>query len=193
MKRIVILGCSGAGKSTLARELGSRLGLPVVHLDREFWLPGWVEPDKSAWAARVDALVAGECWVTDGNYQTASGTRFADCDTMIFLDFSRWLCLVRVYRRAWRHLGRSRPDLSEGCPERMPDRAFLRYIWTWRTLRRDKTLKILEAGRGLGKTVHVLRGRADVRRFLAGLRDSRPSVSEASDFLTGRDGCNPSH
>lgn len=118
MKRIVVLGCSGAGKSTLARELGGQLGLPVVHLDREFWLPGWVEPDKSAWAARVDALVAGERWITDGNFNTASGTRFANC---------------------------------------------------------DKTLMTLEEGRARGKTVHVLRGRADVRRFLAGLHHQRPA------------------
>ncbi len=169
MKRIVILGCSGAGKSTLARELGERLGLPVVHLDREFWQPGWVEPDKAAWAARVDALAAGDRWITDGNFNTASARRFESCDTMLFLDFNRWVCLARVYRRAWRHLGRVRPDLNEGCPERLPDRVFLRYIWTWRSLRKEKTLAVVEAARARGKAVHILRGRAEVRRFLAGL------------------------
>ena len=41
MKRIMIIGCGGAGKSTLARQLGEKLNLPVVHLDKLFWLPGW--------------------------------------------------------------------------------------------------------------------------------------------------------
>lgn len=184
MKRIAILGCSGAGKSTLACELGARLGLPVVHLDKEFWRPGWVEPDKAEWAARLDELVAGERWVTDGNFATASVKRFAKCDTVIFLDFNRWVCLARVYRRAWRHLGRARPDLNEGCPERMPDRWFLNYIWTWNATRRARTLATLEDARARGKTVFVLRGRGEVRRFLEGLPIMRPTdAAEMSPAL----------
>ncbi|MEN9841777.1 MAG: hypothetical protein RL376_1577 [Verrucomicrobiota bacterium] len=178
MKRIVILGFSGAGKSTLARELGERLGLPVVHLDREFWRPGWVEPDKAEWKAQVDALVAGECWVTDGNFNNASAVRFDRCDTMIFLDFSRWLCLARVYRRAWRHLGRSRPDLNEGCPERLPDAVFLSYIWTWRALRREKTLALIAQARASGKQVYILKKRSEVRRFLNELNHPQTAKTE---------------
>ena len=178
MKRVVILGCSGAGKSTLARELGARLGLPVVHLDREFWRPGWVEPEKAEWKAQLDALVSGERWITDGNFNNASAARFERCDTMIFLDFSRWLCLARVYRRAWRHLGRARPDLNEGCPERLPDKVFLLYIWTWRALRREKILALVEQARAAGKRTHIFKNRAEVRRFLARVIDPQTANTE---------------
>ena len=41
MERILIIGCGGAGKSTLARRLGEKTGLPVVHLDKLYWRPGW--------------------------------------------------------------------------------------------------------------------------------------------------------
>lgn len=34
--RVIIVGNSGSGKLTLAREMGERLGLPVVHLDKVF-------------------------------------------------------------------------------------------------------------------------------------------------------------
>ena len=50
--RVIIVGNSGSGKSTLAREMGERLGLPVVHLDKLFWLPNWIESS----AADVDKL-----------------------------------------------------------------------------------------------------------------------------------------
>ena len=43
MERVLIIGCGGSGKSTLARQLGEKTGLPVVHLDKLFWHPGWVE------------------------------------------------------------------------------------------------------------------------------------------------------
>lgn len=40
-RRIAVIGFSGSGKSTLAIRLGSILGVPPVHLDSLFWLPGW--------------------------------------------------------------------------------------------------------------------------------------------------------
>ena len=45
-RRILIVGCCGAGKTTLAGELGKRLGLPVCHLDRIWWRPGWTEKPR---------------------------------------------------------------------------------------------------------------------------------------------------
>ncbi len=50
--RVIIVGNSGSGKSTLAREMGERFGLPVVHLDKLFWLPNWIERS----AADIDKL-----------------------------------------------------------------------------------------------------------------------------------------
>jgi adenylate kinase family enzyme len=40
MRRVLVIGISGAGKSTFARELAARIGLPLIHLDKEFWRPG---------------------------------------------------------------------------------------------------------------------------------------------------------
>ena len=48
-----IIGPSGAGKSTLARQLGAITGLPVVHLDREFWRAGWVPTPDAEWDERL--------------------------------------------------------------------------------------------------------------------------------------------
>ena len=39
-KKILIIGCGGAGKSTLAVKMGKRFELPVIHLDKLWWLPG---------------------------------------------------------------------------------------------------------------------------------------------------------
>ncbi|EBR8158754.1 adenylate kinase, partial [Salmonella enterica subsp. enterica serovar Newport] len=41
MRRVLIVGCPGAGKSTLAKELANITKLPLIHLDRYYWLPGW--------------------------------------------------------------------------------------------------------------------------------------------------------
>ena len=169
MKRIVILGCSGAGKSTLARELGRRLGLPVIHLDREFWRPGWIEPDKADWKAHADRLATDPAWVMDGNYTSAWELRLARCDAVVLLDLDRWICLARVWRRSLAQLGRAREDMREGCPERLPDRVFLRYIWTWRAANLPKAMEAVARARAAGKATHVLRTRGEVERFLAGL------------------------
>ena len=44
---------------------------------------------------------------------------------------SRWVSLFGVYRRVLRSYGEVRPDMAEGCPEQLPDREFLSYIWNF--------------------------------------------------------------
>ena len=66
MQRIVILGNAGSGKSTLAREVGKYLHLPVVHLDKLFWGPGWSKPQNEVFRARVGEALSGDGWVCGG-------------------------------------------------------------------------------------------------------------------------------
>lgn len=47
--KIIVVGCPGSGKSSFARRLGKFTGLPVVHLDNEYWRPGWVPTEKEEW------------------------------------------------------------------------------------------------------------------------------------------------
>ncbi len=38
-RRIMIIGAPGSGKSRAARRLAEITGLPLIHLDNEYWLP----------------------------------------------------------------------------------------------------------------------------------------------------------
>jgi hypothetical protein len=101
MQRIVILGNSGSGKSTLARAIGERLGLPVVHLDRLFWSPGWVEPEAEVFRDQVRSALARDAWVCEGNYARRTfDLRLPRADLIIWLDTPRWVCLKRVVLRS---------------------------------------------------------------------------------------------
>ncbi|HAC07053.1 MAG TPA: hypothetical protein DC060_15090 [Gemmatimonadetes bacterium] len=59
----MVLSSSGAGESILAREMADILDLPLIHLDRHFWKPGWVEPDKAEWAKKVVDLSSSDAWM----------------------------------------------------------------------------------------------------------------------------------
>ena len=130
MQRILIIGSGGAGKSTLATRLGKILHLPVIHLDRLHWLPGWVEPPKDEWKRKVEAITKTESWIIDGNYGGTMQIRLAACDTVIYLDFPRALCTWRVIKRRLKYLKGTRPDMGEGCPEKL-DTEFLSWVWNF--------------------------------------------------------------
>jgi len=130
MKRILVIGSGGAGKSRLALQLAQLTGLPLLHLDALYWRPGWVEPTKDEWNTTIDRLLAGDSWIMDGNFGGTLERRIEACDTVIFLDVSRWVCLWRVIARRIRHHGRARPDMTPGCPEKL-DWPFLGWILSY--------------------------------------------------------------
>ena len=164
MKRVLIIGSAGAGKTTLARRIGTLLDLPVIHLDRHFWNPGWVETPRDEWTRKVDGLVAGERWVMDGNYGGTIEVRARAADTILLLDYSRLLCLRRVLGRWWSHRGRQRPDLPEGCPETI-DAQFLAWIWNYRRRSRPRILDALERF-GEGRRIEILSNPGEAEALL---------------------------
>ena len=99
MERIAILGCAGSGKSTLAANISRRTGVPVIHLDDLFYRRGWtVAPEREAQRS-LDAAIAGQRWVIDGNFLAAGAERFRRAQAVVFLDRSPAACLRRVLRR----------------------------------------------------------------------------------------------
>lgn len=170
MQRILVIGSGGSGKSTLSKRLGEILALPVIHLDSLYWKPGWVEPDKSEWADEVRRIIARETWILDGNYSGTLPERLEACDTVVFLDLPRLICLWRVFLRLLTHHGKPRPDMPAGCPERF-DIGFLLWVWNYPARTRRKLLSSLAACRSTKNVIH-LRTRKDVEAFLA-----RPEVA----------------
>lgn len=169
IRRVCIIGCGGSGKSTLAAKLGTLLDLPVVHLDAVHWRPNWEKPPRDVWQRQHRELLGGEAWILDGNYGSTMAERIAASDTVILLARSRFTCLFQAFKRAIRHLGRSRPDLNPGCREQLPDREFLEWIWNYNRTRLPGILNDLERARN-DKYIVILRSRADVARFLNELK-----------------------
>ena len=166
MERIVIIGCGGAGKSTLARQLGEKLELPVVHLDKLWWKPGWVESTPEEFDEKLAAELEKPRWIMDGNFNRTMPQRLSKCDTVIYLDFSRFACLMGVLKRVLTTHGKVRPDMGEGCPERF-DVDFLKWIWYYNPNNREKNYRLLNEAEGIGTI--VLKNRRMVRRFLRSL------------------------
>ena len=169
MRRVAVVGPGGAGKSTFARELGRRLGVPVVHLDEHYWKPGWSATPSAAWRALQAELFSGESWIADGNYGATVDVRFARADTVIVLAPPRPVCLAGALRRS---LGRRGEAIqAPGCPERV-DLEFLRWIWRYPTDSRPRLDAALARHSGHLRIVE-LRSRREAAAFLDHLDDPR--------------------
>jgi len=168
MKRIMVLGCCGAGKSTLSKKLAAQLQLPIIHLDQHYWKPNWVESEKAEWEKVVQELAAKENWIMDGNYGGTIGIRLQRADTIIYLDYSTATCFWRVLKRIFTHWHQVRPDMTEGCAERL-NAEFLHYVLTYNIRKRASMLAKLKAVEK-EKKILILQNDGAVSGFLENLQ-----------------------
>jgi adenylate kinase family enzyme len=162
VQRVAVVGSGGAGKSTFARKLGEQSGLPVIHLDRYFWKPGWVATPHDAWVALQRELASADRWIMDGNFGSTVEIRLALADTVIVLETPRLICLVRAARRALGNLGSA--VQADGCPERF-HAEFFRWIWRFHRDSRPRIEAAIDRHRGHLVVVR-LRSRRAARRYL---------------------------
>ena len=167
MKKILVIGSSGAGKSTLAARLGKITGIEVVHLDKLHWKPNWTEPSKDEWRVTVENALKNYSWIMDGNFSGTMELRIAACDTVIFLDFPRLVCIYRILKRVARYYGINRPDMAEGCNEKF-DWEFLKWVWNYQARTKPKVENLLQKYRD-EKTIIRLKSKQEVENFLSSL------------------------
>ncbi len=167
MKKVIVIGSGGAGKSTFSRRLGKKLGLPVVHLDKLFWRPNWTRTPEDEWIEIVRSELKKDEWVMDGNFGGTREMRMRACDSVIFLDMPRRLCIYRILKRTLLYHKDTRPDMAEGCSERF-DPEFIRWVWNYPSRSRSRLLAELEGFRD--KRIIVLKTRREADIFLSGLR-----------------------
>jgi adenylate kinase family enzyme len=167
VQRVLIVGGPGAGKSTAAKALSEVTGLPVIHLDRHYWQPGWTPSTGDAWRTTVKTLADEPRWIMEGNYSGSLPYRLTLADTLIHLDFPTGLCFWRVLRRTALGWGRSRDDAGPECPQRF-DREFLSYALHYR---RDQREKDIAQMRGFTGDVRHFTRPAELAAFIAAQRE----------------------
>jgi adenylate kinase family enzyme len=168
MRKILVIGSGGAGKSVFATRLGEVLQIEVLHLDKFYWRPGWTEMPKPEWRETVEQLLQRDAWIMDGNYSGTLDLRLEACDTVIFLDMSRAVCLWRVLKRGLKYRNDSRPDMAEGCHEKI-DPEFISWVWNYSKRSRPKIVELLKSNSNKKKIIW-LRSHSDVERFLTETR-----------------------
>ena len=174
MQKILVIGSGGAGKTTFASQLGERLGIAVVHLDALYWKPGWMKPAPWEWTAILGEVLSRDKWIMDGNYSGTLERRLEECDAVVFLDLPRLVCTWRILKRAARYRDTTRPDMANGCPERL-SLEFLVWIWSYRRRTRPKILKLLEERKGKREIIR-LRSPWEVEQFLTHIKTTEPTL-----------------
>ena len=163
-KRILVVGSGGAGKSTFSRALAARTGLPLIHLDAHYWRPGWIPTPNAEWDERVRELCNADSWIMDGNYSRTLASRIERCDAIVFFDIPRLVCLSGIVKRWFAHRSAPRPELPEGCPDKL-DPAFVFWVWNYPRRSRPRIEAALRAA-DPGVQVFTVTSRAQTRELL---------------------------
>jgi len=168
MKKITIIGSGGSGKSTLARKLGDITDIKVYHLDTLFWKPGWVSISREELAEKIIDIISKDSWIIDGNYSSTMEMRLEASDVIIYLDFSTLSCLWGITKRRFLFANKTRPDITEGCKEKL-DWEFVNWVLSFRRRKRKNLLAYLEKCKE-GRDIFVFKNRRQVNNFIDSLQ-----------------------
>jgi adenylate kinase family enzyme len=101
MTRIAIVGNSGSGKSYLANSLSKIYSIPIIHLDRLFWMPGGFNEKRSKEEvqSQVGQNRKDDSWIAEGIFGELVELYLPRTQTLIYLDVNWPTCLASLRTR----------------------------------------------------------------------------------------------
>lgn len=164
--RILVIGCSGSGKSTLSQWIADRFGLTYISMDRDIlWLPGWVQRDKQEQLSRTIDFISRDRWIMDGTNTSTFDIRVPRSDFVIWPHLPRRVCIHGIFSRWIKYIGRTRPEMAPGCPEKI-DWEFLRFVWTWDRVFKPHVIAGLQQ-HAAGKPILKIKSRREINDFIS--------------------------
>ncbi len=125
----MLFGRPGNGKSTFANALHKITGLPLHHLDKHFFTKNWIERDTQEFLDIQQSIVDTASWIIDGNSIKSLEMRYIRADLVLYLNYPRWLCYIRVFKRIF-DKNIEIDDRADSCPEKASLK-LLKYMWTF--------------------------------------------------------------
>ena len=134
----------------MARRIATTLGVPLLELDalqhRPDWEPAPLEEFRSEISEFIDRCEQnGSGFVLDGNYRQHAGDIIdANVDTVVWLDYPRWLITSRIVRRtagrilARRELWNGNRETLRLVLSRDPQQSIIAWSWTNFAAYRDR-------------------------------------------------------
>lgn len=179
-RRVNVIGTSGTGKTSFCRPLAEVLALPLIEMDRLYWLPDWRDPEEDDFFSRVREAVSGESWVLDGNYNRTRRIKWAAVDCVVWLDYPFFQTFRQAVSRAFRR-SLTREELWPGTGNRESFRKsfFSRnsiILWTLKTYRsnRERYCQLMAEEKGSTHDFVRIRSSADAAEVLRQLRQGMP-------------------
>ncbi|MCL2670318.1 MAG: hypothetical protein FWE89_06495 [Syntrophaceae bacterium] len=160
----MIFGFPGGGKTTLAKQMGETLDIPVHHCDRIKQIENFEWKSMEEIQSLINEVIKKDKWILEG-YPTTElmPSCIERADTLIFVDFNRFLCMRRVTKRSIKHHGKCRPDVGDGCKDGFPPLFLYRVIWTFPKKYRKRFLDFINTNE---KNVFHFKKRKEVKRFI---------------------------
>lgn len=156
MQRIIIMGCPGSGKTYVAKELGERLDISVICLDKLWRGREGSHISKEEFDTRMEKALALDSWIMDGDFSRTMEMRLKKCDTIVYLNLPWRVCLWNLCKRAY--AARKDPNGEKLTKEK------IQYVWNYRKQNRIRN------DIWIAKTKHAqvvnLRSNRQVRAFL---------------------------
>ncbi len=97
--RVAVVGPAGSGKTRFAKSLARNVGAAYLDLDSHCWESNWTPGNYEVVKHRIVKAMAADRWVSDGNYGKFREIQLPRTTTLVWLDYSLPVCLLRLLRR----------------------------------------------------------------------------------------------
>ncbi len=139
--KILVIGTSGSGKTTLARKLSKILKIKDIELDALFWKENWVQSEPDEFREKIKNAIKNENgYVIHGNYNKVKDLTWGNVDTIIWLDYSRLIVMVRVLKRTVSRII-TQEELWSGNKETFRNSFLVKdaiVFWAWTTYKKRR-------------------------------------------------------
>lgn len=106
--------------------------------------PVWKAREREQQRTIISRMVKQDRWIMDGSGASTFDLRLPYTDLVLWVRAPRHVALIGLTRRVIRNFGAVRPMMAKGCPERIPDREFLSYIWNFENRHAPKFIREID-------------------------------------------------